>query len=305
MKRFNVKGINFRKVGRSLKTCWNKNNQVILAVVAGTCAVGAVFESGKATLKATKIHEERKEKIDKLTIRLQEGKISASDYKAKTRAVNFRAAKEYALTYGTTCALLALSLGSTACNYKISIGKQAALLGAYKALELTSGEFSDKVKEVVGDKKFDEIRHGIIKDQLDKAEIPDTIKPPEYEKDADGNFLAKQYLYPCWDAQSGRPFMGSVSAIDTAMAKASNICIDRNESQITFNEIYELLDPTGIYLPANDFGETYGYLASDLKNNGYRIPYHTRAMDKEGYDHSFTALIFDLPPVNLVIDNDY
>lgn len=297
-----AKGFNLKKAGRYLKTGWNKNNQKILAVVAGACAIGAVVEAIRATPKATRISEARRCDLEDLALKLQEEEISVAEHQKQTREVNFRAAKEFALCYGTTMCMLALSLGSTACNYKISIGKQAMLMGAYKALEAKSGEFADKVKEVVGDKKLEEIKTGIVKDHLDKAEIPDTIKAPEYEKDADGNFLAKQYMYPCWEDKTGRPFMSSVTAIDIAMRKASARCYSRDT--ISLNEIFELLDPNGVYLPPNDYGEKYGFISQDL-NSEKTLPYHTKAVDRDGFDHSFTALIFDKEPVNLVIDEDY
>ena len=289
-----------RKAGKQLKTCWNKNNQIVLAVIAGACAVGAVVEAIRATPKATKIADKRRDAIDNLTFDLQDGEISQKEYQKEVLNINWRAAKEYAVCYGSSMAMLILSVGATACNYRVSIGKQAALLGAYKALELKSSEILDKTKEIVGDKKFDEIKSAVVKDHLDKAEIPDNIKAPEYEKDADGNFLAKPYMYPCWEDQTGRPFMSSVSRIDIAMRKASSFCYSRGD--ITLNQIFEILDPNGMYLPPTAFGETHGFIDNDLDSEKL-IPYHTRAMDKEGFDCSFTAIIFDKEPVNLQVDN--
>ena len=297
-----LQGFNLKKAGRYLRAGWNKNNQKILAVVAGACAIGAVVEAIRATPKANQIAEARRDELEDLSIRLQEEEINSEEHQKLVKETNFRAAKEFALCYGTTMCLLILSVGSTACNYKISIGKQAALLGAYKALEAKSGELIEKTKEIVGEKKFDEIKTGVVKDHLDKAEIPASIKPPEYEKDADGNFLAKQYMYPCWEDESGRPFMSSVSTIDTAMRKASARCFARDS--ITLNEIYEILDPNGVYLYPNGFGETHGFISSQL-NSEKLIPYHTRPVDREGYDHSFTAIIFDANVVCLTFDEDY
>ena len=299
MKKPNIGNLNWKGLAKKAKTGWNKNNQKVLALMAGACAIGAVIEAIRATPKAIVIKEARKKDLSELTENLKTEKITKEEFQKKQFDVNLMTAKEYALCYGTTICLLTLSLGSTACNYKISIGKQAALLGAYKALEAKSGEFADKVKEVVGEKKLGEIKNGIVKDHLDKAEIPDRIKAPEYEKDADGNFIAKQYSYPCWEEQSGRPFMSSVSRIDIAMQKASAKCYSRGS--ITLNEIFELLDPNGLDLPFNDFGETHGFIDRDLTTDKL-LPYHTRAVDKDGFDYSFTAIIFDKEPVNLVID---
>ena len=302
MSKPNVGNFSLKGLGKKAKLGWSKNNQKILALIAGACAIGAVFEAVRATPKALAIKEARKEDLEKLTENLQIEKITKEEFQKKQWEINLQSAKEYACCYGTTVCLLILSVGSTACNYKISIGKQAALLGAYKALESRSNEFIEKAKEVVGDKKFDEIKTSVVKDHIDKAEIPEGIKAPEYEKDADGNFLAKQYMYPCWEDESGRPFMNSVSGIDIAMRKASAKCFSRDS--ITLNEIYELLDPNGVYLYPNGFGETHGFISSQL-NSEKLIPYHTRPVDREGFDHSFTAIIFDANVVLLTVDEDY
>lgn len=302
MNKPNLSNFNFRKAGKFIKTGWSKNNQKVLALMAGAFAIGAVVEAIRATPKASKIAEARKGDLDDLSMQLQDDEITTEEYQKKQREVNFRAAKEYALCYGTTAALLILSLGSTACNYRVSIGKQAALIGAYKALEVKSSEFMEKAKEVIGEKKIDEIKTSIVKDHVNKADIPNGIKAPEYEKDADGNFLAKQYMYPCWEDQSGRPFMNSATGIDIAMRKASARCFSRGE--ITLNEIFEFLDPNGVYLTPNKFGESHGFIDRDL-NSEKVIPYHTRAIDRDGYDHSFTAIFFDVEPANLNVDPDY
>lgn len=302
MKVPNVGKINVKSLGKHLKTGWNKNNQKVLACLTILTGGLAIIEAVKATPKAMVIREGRKSDIDVATKELQDGTITQEEFRKKTLHINLMTAKEYACCYGTTACLFILSAGSTAFNYKISIGKQAALLGAYKALEARSGEFMDKAKEVVGEKKIDAIKTSVVKDHLNQAEIPEGIKAPEYEKDADGNFLAKQYMYPCWEDESGRPFMSSVSTIDTAMRKASARCFSRDS--ITLNEIYEFLDPNGMYLFPNGFGETHGFISSQL-NSDKLIPYHTRPVDREGFDHSFTAIIFDTNVVLLTLDEDY
>lgn len=294
-----MKGPNFKKMGLSLKKGWAKNNQMVLAVMAGACAVGAVIEAIRATPKATKIKEDRKDQIDTLTIDLQDGEISQEEYKKGVKDANFQAAKEYALCYGTTAALLILSVGSTACNYKISIGKQAALLGAYKALEGKHEEFVEKAKELLGENKVDEIKTSIVKDKIENTKMPDSIKDPVYDKDADGNYLTKPYMYPCWEDWSGRPFMSSASKIEAAMIKASARAY--SNGLITMNQIYDLLDPTHEQLPPNKDGDQDGFLDSDL-NSEKMLPYRLKAVDRPGFDHSFTAIIFDKDPVNIILD---
>lgn len=304
---------NWKSFGRKLKTGWSKNNQMVLAVIAGTCAIAAVVDAVRKSKKVIEITEERRDKLDDLTEELRDEVITRDEFRKKQFEVNCMSAKEYALCYGSTLCLLLLSVGSTACNYKISIGKQAALLGAYKALELKSSEFSDKVKDLVGEKKFNEIKTAVTKDNIARTEIPEDIKAPEYEKDADGNFLTKAYMYPCWEDQTGRPFMSSSSSISMAMSKAAVYCF--NNGRISLNKICEFLDPNGVYLPPCTYGEMFGFRDSDLVSNycskdpdpakNVALPYYTRPIEVDGFDHSFTALIFDKNPANLTVDESH
>ena len=292
-----LQGFNLKKAGRYLRAGWNKNNQKILAVVAGACAIGAVVEAIRATPKANQIAEARRDELEDLSIRLQEEEINSEEHQKLVKETNFRAAKEFALCYGTTMCLLILSVGSTACNYKISIGKQAALLGAYKALEAKSDEIMAKAKDIVGEKKVNEIKSAVVKDHLDKAEIPEHIKAEEYAYDKDGKPEAKPYRYPCWLEDTEDAFTSNVSEIEQCMTRASSICFANDA--ITMNQIYELLDPSGRDLRPSRYGATHGFLSSDLDRHVKQIPYHLVPVFKEGYSHSFTALVFDKDPILL------
>lgn len=306
----------FEKVGRSVKKSWDKNGQLICAIVAAGCAVAAVVEAVKVGPVASKIKEQRQDEIDILTADLQDGEISQEEYKKQMKDVNIEAAKEYVCAFAPTVGLLSLSLASTAFGYKISVGKQAMLLAGYKALEYKSDEFMAKAKEVIGEKKIDEIKSAVIKDDIEKADIPDSIKAPEYETDKDGNYLAKAYLYPCWDSEFGRPFMSSISSISMAMSKASTYCY--THEQITLNKIFEYLDPSGLYLKPTERGDSYGFRDSDLisvkdsydisnPDKSLTLPYRTKAIEVAGYDYAFTALVFDVCPKDLTSDesSDY
>ena len=306
-----LKKFNLKSVGRGMKKGWDKNGQLICALVAAGCTVAAVVEAVKVGPVAVKIKEERQNELDILTADLQDGEISQEEYKKQVKETNVEAAKEYAYAFAPTAGFLMVSLASTAFGYKISMGKQAMLLAGYKALEYKSDQFIAKTKEIVGEKKLDEIKTAVIKDDIEKADIPDSIKAPEYEKDKDGNFLAKAYMYPCWDSEFGRPFMNSVSGIDMAMTKAATYCY--SHEQISLSKIFEYLDPSGTYLKPTDRSDQYGFRDSDLitlkesydisnPDKKWALPYHTKAIEVDGYDHAFTAVVFDVCPHDLTAD---
>lgn len=292
-----MKKMTWKRVQKLCKQKWNKYGQTGLAVVAGITAIGAVVSAIKAAPKAAKIKEDREAAMEEATECLKNGDISQEDFKKTQRDVNIQAAKEYALNYGMTAVFLTLNLGVTAIGYKISIGKQAALLGAYKALEVKHEELLEKAKEVVGEKKLDAIKSEIVKDHIKEADIDTSkIKEPEYEVGSDGNPVNKPYDYPCWDDYSGRPFMMNTTKIDIAMQKASRYCYG-NES-ITVNEIYEYLGGEAVGLHPTGAGKNHGFISNDL-NGDCMIPYRTVPIKVEGYDHSFIALVFDKEPALL------
>lgn len=293
-------GFSFARFKNGLKIGWQKHNQKVLAIMAGGFAIAAVVEAVKAGPKASEIKKERNEAIDEITNQLQTEQITKEEFSKKRNEINFQACKEYAITFGTTACLLALSLGSTAVGYKVSIGKQAALLGAYKALEYKSDELIEKAKEVVGEKKVTAIKDAVTKKHIDEADLPENIKRAEYEKDKDGNAVAKPYDYPCWDDISGRPFLSTVTKIDQAMTRISQKCM--NWGSVSMNDIYYELGGDAIGLPNNSIGESHGFVARDLIDG--LLPYETTSIMKDGYDCPLTVLRFRKEPV-LLVGEDY
>lgn len=287
--------INFNSFKNGLKTGWNKNGQAILAVVAAGSAIGAVIEAVKAGPKAASIKEERAAKLEELTKSLQDKNIETDHFKKEQRKLNWEAAKQYALTYGTTAALLAISVGCTAFGYKVSIGKQAVLLGAYKALELKNEELTDKVKEIVGEKKFKEIKNGIVKDHIENGDVS-KIPANETPVDENGKPIGPVH-YGCWDDYCGREFGPlTLTQIDIGMQKASRYCYGRDS--ITVNQIYEMLGGSIIGLRPTGAGERHGFISNDLDAD-CMIPYHTEAIMVDGRDEPAIALIFDKEPALL------
>lgn len=273
--------LNIGRIGKSLRRGLGKNNQKILALMAMGCAIGAVVEAIRARKKANAISEVKKESLENLTTELKEGTITTEEYQNKQKEVNWRAAKEYALCYGTSAALLILSLGSSAIGYKVSIGKQAALLGAYKALELKSDEFMNKTKEVLGEERFDEIKSKVVEDRI-------------------GNAITTNLSFEgCWEDGTGRPFPGNETMIRQGLIKAVEICKEKGE--VSLNQIGSILDPSGRWLPPCDLGRN-GFVIMDLVDEFSRLPYRIIPIQKEGYDHPFSAIVWDVRPRNLIVD---
>ena len=88
-------------------------------------------------------------------------------------------------------------IGASSTNFK----RNAALATAYTLSETTLKEYQDKVVEVIGEKKEEEIREAVVKDKLADNPIKEVVLI-----DAGGNTI-------CYDALSGRYICRSRRAI--------------------------------------------------------------------------------------------
>ena len=224
---------NLTTVTKGMKSGWDKNGQIVLAVVAAGSAIGAVISAIKAGPKAASIKEEQAAKLEDLMERLKEKEINSEGFKKEQHSINIEAVKGCVVTYIPTAALLGISIGATACGYQVSIGKQAMLLGAYKALENRNGELEKKARELLGDEKFEAIENSIVQDT--------------------------------W---SGRYFHSTPSKIRAAMIDASDDLGDSDQMSIA--EIHDYISPSE--LVATECSENYGFISNDLNSNKM-IPY--------------------------------
>lgn len=285
-----------KKAGRKVKLKWNKHGQLIMTGVTITTAFGAVVSAIKNAGKAVEIKENHEDMMNLLTDKLQQGELTQKEFEKERREENISMIKEYVICYGPSFVLLALCSGSTVLNYKVAIGKQAALLAAYKLSESRKGEIEAKARELLGDKKYEEITTAITKDHMDNTQIPEDIKDPKYETDENGDFVPKVYPHGCWLDDTMAYFLAKTSEIKPMMNEISDriFCND----SITMNEVYDILDPSGKYLRKSKYGATHGFIASDLDKNKV-LPYRIEPIYVDGYDQPFSCLKFEKQPALL------
>ena len=285
-----------KRAGRKVKLKWNKHGQLVMTGLTIGTVIGAVVDAVRKSGKAVEIKEEREDRMNLLTDKLQDGDITQDEFEKERRQVNIDTAKEYVICYGSTFVLLAVCVGSTVLNYKVALGKQATLLAAYKLAESQKGEIESKARELLGDKKYEEITTAITKDHMDNTPVPEGIKDPEYETDEDGNFVPRVYPHGCWLEDTMAYFIAKTSEIGPMMNEISDKCYSNNS--ITMNEVYEILDPSGKYLRKSAYGATHGFIASDLDNHK-KIPYSVEPIYVDGYEQPFSCLKFDKQPALL------
>lgn len=287
---------NYLKKGmKSMKLGWNKHGQLIMAGITIITAVGAVYEAIKATSVAEEIKATREVALDDLSLQVDNNEITAEEYEEKKREINFTAAKKYTVCYASTAILLTSSVAATVLNYKTSMKKQAMLFAAYKLANDKKEELEKKAKEVIGEKEFNKIKGALVKDHLDKAELPEEIKNaehPEYAKDPKSGLFAADPLFPCWLDAVGQPFLGNTTLIRDGLSLAAEYC-KANEG-ISIDEICDSLKEVGcVGLHHSELGENHGFIPSMLTDNKTKIGYYTTSVTKEGYDRPFLCVLFD------------
>ena len=275
---------------------------MILACVAAGSAVAAVVSAVKAGPEAVRIQEARKVELE----RLAKEKKDEKEYKKDKLYVNFETGKAYALCFAPTAGFLLLCLGSIGYGYKISAAKYATLLGAYKTLQGKHTELEKKAREVIGDKKVDNIKKLIVSDHLQETDMPEGIEwvsEEDWEKDRQGNVIAKNYPTPCFDDWGKRIFPATRSKIEKAMIKYSQRLLNGWSEFVNVTMIYRELDPEGKYLPISVATDEYGWTEDDLMwSEEYSckiIPFVFTSIIKDEYEHPVLCLELDPKIVNL------
>lgn len=129
--------------------------------------------------------------------------------------------------------------------------KIALLTSACSLSEKAITELNTKMRDVLGDKKAQDIQTAIAKDHLNEA-----IKRGDNQKILCGNMKSDSDVR-CFDEFSGRPFWSNATKIGMALNEWSSDI--RNNISGSLNDFYYLINLDGI--PA---GEDFGYLDQDL-----------------------------------------
>lgn len=202
-----------------------KNASTILTCIGGAGVVATSVMAAKATPKAMKLIEAKKEeKGEKLTV------LETIETAGMT----------YVPTVITGAATIACIFGANVLNQR----KQAALMSAYALLDNSYKEYKKKVDELYGEGSDQEIRDELAKDKYEHVEVND----------------GKRLFY---DEFSERYFEATTEDVLKAEYELNRMLAQ--DSGIFLNEFYELLglEPVnyGDYLgwSAFELVETYWY----------------------------------------------
>jgi hypothetical protein len=207
----------------SVRTAASKHSPEILTGIGIAGMITTTILAVKATPKALRLIEEKKEKerVDKLSPL----EIVKTTWKCYIPAV-------------------ALGVTSTACLIgasSVSVRRNAALATAYKLSETALTEYREKVIETIGEKKERTVRDAIAKDKLEH----DPVSNKEVIITGKGNTR-------CYETVSGRYFTSDIDKLNKIVNELNRRML--NEGYISLNEFY-----SEIGLPPLPLGDELGW----------------------------------------------
>lgn len=217
-----------------LKTGVSKYGADICSIVGFGSGLLATIQAVKATPKALALIEDAKK--EKEYVDTEGVTISPDITRKEIVKVAWR-------PYVSTMVLTGMSAGFLVASRYVSIRQITALGVAYKLTENEFSDYKDKVKEIVGVKKTDEVKESLIKDRVENTPMDDHIVTL-----GDGN--SSNTLF--FDYYSGRFFRADVETVRKALNDFNYDRLDVfNGSFVTLNEFYYYLGLDGIGLGDN------------------------------------------------------
>ena len=197
---------------RNTKVFWKRNGSTILTCAGAVGLVTTTVMAVKATPKALRLIEEKKEELE----------FERDEFVTLSKSEVIKTCwKCYIPSAVTGAVSIACLVGASSANLK----RNAALATAYTLSETALKEYQEKVVETIGEKKEQVVRDAIAKDKIDKQPVT-TSEVIITEK---GNTL-------CFDSVSGRYFKSDIEKLKKAENELNRRM--RDEMYISLNDFY-------------------------------------------------------------------
>lgn len=196
----------------------------------------------KATPKAIKLIEERKEELNQQAFEEHINKDYSLKNHKELDKLNFKeTVKTTWKCYIPSAVMMTASVACLVGASSVHIKRNAVLATAYQLSEAAATEYKNKVVETIGAKKEEAIRDQISKDKLEK----NPVTKNEVFVTEKGNTL-------CYEPMSGRYFKSDIDKINKAVNE-----INRRINQSFYVSLNELYDELG--LEETTLGEALGW----------------------------------------------
>ena len=221
---------NLPELWRSTKKLASRHSPEILTGIGIAGMIASTVLAVKATPKALELIEEKKKTdwVDKLS----------PVETVKT------AWKPYIPATVTGVVSVACIVGASSVNAK----RNAALAAAYTLSETALKEYRDKVVETIGEKKEQNVRDKVAREQINK----NPVSTSEVVFTDKGKSL-------CFDPYSSRYFIGDIETIRRAANNLNEQILNNITGSASLNDFYDEID-----LPRTETGDMIGWNTSNL-----------------------------------------
>lgn len=215
----------FQLMTKALKATAIKHSPEILTGIGITGMIFAIVLAAKATPKAMELLDDKRDELEKDDLTVVETVQTAW--------------KCYIPSAATALLSSVCIIGANSVHMK----RYAALSAACTMAETSLREYSDKVIETIGEKKEQEVRDAIAKDEIEKHPVANR----EVIITGKGETL-------CYDPMSDRYFESDIEKIKKAINECNRRMLIENE--ISLNDLYIEL---GLRPVDESIGETLGW----------------------------------------------
>lgn len=234
-----------RIVEKGVKLYDEHQREIMLgAAIAGT-VVTAVL-SWKAGIKASKVVEEQRQKMDDLKDRYDaDEEMTDEEFAEEKKDITIETIKRMAPVVGLPVLAGTTTIIAVVCGYKAASTQIATLSTLYSLSDKALSDQIDKTKELFGDKKAREVKDAINTDKV--------LKNPPGKNEV---IVTGRGETLCYDDYSGRYFKSDAESIRKAVNDINAQL--RDDYFVSLNEFYNLLGLSNVKL-----GEDIGFAVED------------------------------------------
>lgn len=227
----------FKQICKNAVTFVNNNSSTFLTGFAVSGVVGSVILAAKISPKANDILENKRKSMESLEA--DKPDMDEVDYKEARKRINICFAKDMAKVCWPLVATMGLTIASIVGAHRIDTRKQAALAATLTLTEDRLKSYTEKTKEVLGEKKEQKLKDDICKDKIKETPMKDVLETGK------GDVL-------CLDAISGRYFKCNADFIRNRVNTLNQRLL--SEMWIPLNDLYYELN-----LPSIKIGKDIGW----------------------------------------------
>lgn len=228
------------------------------AILAGL-AIAGVIATGYAAYKAGS----RADKI--LAAKKQDMKDCAPDDKAAKRTVMKETVKEMVPVVAPPIIMGATTIGCIVGSHKISARRLAVVSAAYSLSESAVKDLGGKMEEMLGEKKARAVRDAIMKDKLDKDDLPPMESRPAV-------IIPGAHVL-CRDKYTKQYFHSNAEKINRAINQLNVDILTRDF--VSLNDLFDEIDSPE--LENCPLGDDIGWHIKDLGGNN-KLPIRLTAL---------------------------